>query len=129
MTRHGCHAGTAFPGVQLHRVDAASSSLSVVGFYVCTEARNVLEPFDRCDQGFFGAGMLPTTAVLRKNWRFPYSGDGLQLRLRIALFFLHPQMHEVNEVESTMLGLATKTILYVLETRVMVDVDVTIQCG
>ena len=43
--------------------------------------------------------------------------------------FLHPQMHEVNEVESAMLGLAAKTILHVLETRVMVDVDVTIQCG
>ena len=129
MTRHGCHAGAAFPGIQLHRVDAASSSLSVVGFYVCTEARNVLEPFGRRDQRFFGAGMLPTTAVLRKDWRFPYSGDGLELRILIALFLLHPQMHEVNEVESAMLGLAAKTILHVLETRVMVDVGVTIQCG
>ena len=127
MTRHGCHAGAAFPGIQLNRVDAASSSLSVVGFYVCTEARNVLEPFDRSDQRFFGAGVLPTTAVLRKDWGFPYSGDGLQLRIRIALFFLHPQMHEVNEVESTMLRFSTKAILHILETRVMMDVDVTIQ--
>ena len=127
MTRHGCHASAAFPGIQLHRIDTASSSLSVVGFYVCTEARNLLKPFDRGDQGLSGAGMPPTTAVLRKNWGFPYSGDGLQLRLRIALFFLHPQMHEVNEVESTMLRFSTKAILHILETRVMMDVDVTIQ--
>ena len=127
MTRHGCHAGAAFPGIQLHRVDAASASLSVVGFYVCTEARNVLEPFDRGAQRFFGGGMLPTTAMLRKNWSFPYSGDGLQLRLRIALFFLHPQMLEVNEVEPTMLRFATQAILHILEARVMMDVDVTIQ--
>ena len=127
MTRHGCHAGAAFPRIQLHRVDAASSSLSVVGFYVCTEARNVLEPFDRSDQRFSGAGMLPTTAVLRKDWGFPYSGDGLQLRIRFALLFLHPQMHEVNEVESAMLGLAAKTILHVLEASIMTDVDVTVQ--
>ena len=68
MTRDGGHASAAFPGIQLNRIDTASSSLSVVGFYVCAEARNLLKPFDRGDQGLSGAGMPPTTAVLRKNW-------------------------------------------------------------